>query len=529
MPPAKNVIVVRPGGAAVWLPVSVFIIGFALLLLMILIVNDGHVIYTLDDAYVHLALAENIAGGHYGVNTGEYSAPSSSILWPFLLAPFAKLPAAQFVPLVVNLLATIGILLLYARLLLLAFSPAAAAGYRLKIGLVTALLIPATNLWGLLYMGMEHSLQLFFAVLTVIGLVRESRDSSVPWWLIAAVIAGPLVRYENLALSVPALGYLFLRKQFRPAAIGAVGIGLTLGAYSLFLNSLELGWLPTSVMSKSRPVSSGGSVATLVSNFKSNLRLAQGALLALGFFLLALRAVSQRPARPERLLAAWGACAVLLHLVVGNFGWYSRYEAYIWATALLTLTYIYREGLLKIARSLPGYRLAIIMCLFVGIAGRPYIGGLLSTRVASNNIYQQQYQMHRFVTEYYSAPVAVNDIGWVSYANDNYVLDLWGLGSQQALEARRNHQGPQWITALAEKHDVHLAMIYDTWLPDIPAGWIPLGELHLGRRLVTPADDIVAFYATDSATFAGARSLLADFKATLPERAMFIFRDSTSP
>ncbi|MDH4156610.1 MAG: hypothetical protein OEW00_04980, partial [candidate division Zixibacteria bacterium] len=486
MPPVGNNIIARPAGAAVWLPVSVFIIGFVVLLLLILIVNDGHVVYTLDDAYVHLALAENIANGHYGVNAGEYSAPSSSILWPFLLAPFAKLPVAQYVPLMVNLLATIGVLLLYSHLLLLAFREAAGAGYGLKIGLVTALLIPATNLWGLLYMGMEHTLQLFLAVLTVIGLVRECRDSTVPWWLLVAIIAGPLIRYENLALSAPALGYLFLRRHFRPAVIGAVGVVLTLGAYSLFLNSLELGWLPTSVISKSRPVSSGGSVAALISNFKSNLRLAQGALLAVGFFLSALRAASRRPAPSERLLAAWGACAILLHLVVGNFGWYSRYEAYIWATALFTLTYIYRRGLLRIAGGLPGHRLAIILCLFVGITARPYIGGMLTTRVASNNIYQQQYQMHRFVTEYYRAPVAVNDIGWVSYANDNYVLDLWGLGSQQALESRRNHEGPQWITALANKHDIHLAMIYDTWLPEIPAGWITLGELRLGRRKITP-------------------------------------------
>ena len=30
--------------------------------------TGGKIVYTFDDAYIHLALAENIARGHYGVN-----------------------------------------------------------------------------------------------------------------------------------------------------------------------------------------------------------------------------------------------------------------------------------------------------------------------------------------------------------------------------------------------------------------------------------------------------------------------------
>lgn len=42
--------------------------------------------YTLDDPYIHLSLAENLLRGHYGVNLDEVASPSSSILYPFLLA-----------------------------------------------------------------------------------------------------------------------------------------------------------------------------------------------------------------------------------------------------------------------------------------------------------------------------------------------------------------------------------------------------------------------------------------------------------
>ena len=34
------------------------------------------VIYSLDDPYIHLALARQILHGHYGINPGEFAAPS---------------------------------------------------------------------------------------------------------------------------------------------------------------------------------------------------------------------------------------------------------------------------------------------------------------------------------------------------------------------------------------------------------------------------------------------------------------------
>mgnify|MGYP001017862235 CR=1 FL=1 len=46
----------------------------------------GFFFYTLDDPYIHLALAENILRGHYGINLDEPSSPSSSIVYPFLVA-----------------------------------------------------------------------------------------------------------------------------------------------------------------------------------------------------------------------------------------------------------------------------------------------------------------------------------------------------------------------------------------------------------------------------------------------------------
>ena len=65
--------------------ITLVFIPFALMLQLAVSYSDGSFIYTLDDPYIHLALAKNIRLGNYGINLDELSSPSPSILWPFLL------------------------------------------------------------------------------------------------------------------------------------------------------------------------------------------------------------------------------------------------------------------------------------------------------------------------------------------------------------------------------------------------------------------------------------------------------------
>src|SRR5207248_4211963 len=80
-----------------------------------LALTGGRLIYALDDAYIELSLAWNIAQGHYGINAADVSSPSSSILYPFLLAPFAWTPYLDEAPLVLNSLAGAATLALLGR------------------------------------------------------------------------------------------------------------------------------------------------------------------------------------------------------------------------------------------------------------------------------------------------------------------------------------------------------------------------------------------------------------------------------
>jgi hypothetical protein len=520
-----------------WLPYAVLCAGTAALLAAILALNGGRLSYTLDDPYIHLAVAENIARGGYGVNPGELSAPASSILYPLLFVPFARLAVVEWLPLAFGFASAVATIWLWSRVVTTSLGTtgarardvAATAGseVRAMAGVATAvlvtLLIPATNLIGVMFTGMEHSLQLFGTALLLAGLVRERERGTAPWWLWAAIVLGPLLRYENLAVSVPAIVYLFVGGHRAMAAAMLVVLLALLGAFSAFLSASGLGLLPTSVMLKSGAVSSGGSVSALLGAFLRNLFLRQGALLALMVVLLGAAAFGAEERR-DRSFALWAAAAVLLHLLVGGFGWFDRYELYIWMTALLSLIVVFARPLRRLIATT---RMPLLLAGAAGITlaiAYPYIYTTLKTPLGSNNIYEQQYQMHRFVTQYYRGPVAVTDLGWVAFRNEQYVLDLWGLAHRRAAEARTRGDA-SYMSDLAREYDVKLAMLYDAWYTPAPEGWTPVAQMRLSRQKLTPAEDAVTFYVLDRGAEPRVRALLREFAATLPPEVRFTMLD----
>ena len=61
--------------------------ALATLLIQSLRMNQGHVVYALDDAYIHMAMGKNFARhGVWGVTPYQFTSASSSPLWTFLLS-----------------------------------------------------------------------------------------------------------------------------------------------------------------------------------------------------------------------------------------------------------------------------------------------------------------------------------------------------------------------------------------------------------------------------------------------------------
>lgn len=516
------------------IPLYVGIAFLACLILIefvsIMMLNSGLLVYTLDDPYIHLALAENIKQGHYGINISEFSAPSSSALWPFILAPFSSYPYSAFY---INVVSAIASVIVLVKILNLSIKITDDQTRNIFVSVITILFILATNVVGLVFTGMEHSLQLMAVLLIAYGLIIEIEEDKIEWWLLAAIIVAPLIRYECMAISFAAIFYLVMHRRFKQTGIALFFLAVFLGGFSIFLTSLGLDTFPSSVTAKSSVVQSGGALGRFVSNLIGSLNNRQGVILFVGVLVLLFYVFLGKDKIKRKQLAVVTIFAVFLHFIAGRYGWYNRYEIYILAFELFVILYLFLPLINKDVFSFNKINFNLFAAIaFAGgvtvVIGAPYIYGLYTIPKASNNIYEQQYQMHRFVVDYYNKPVAVNDLGYVSYENSNYVLDLWGLGSQKALRSRLNSDNTNWKQNLIDEANVRLVMIYDDWFNDIPDKWIKIGELHLGKKKITPARSTVSFYSTDKGSYPEILSKIILFSKTLPAGVEFKFEKSNS-
>jgi hypothetical protein len=201
---------------------------------------------------------------------------------------------------------------------------------------------------------------------------------------------------------------------------------------------------------------------------------------------------------------------------------YARYLSVAWTLAALGVVFAWREPLAAAAGRASTLRVALVTAALVLLLLPRNLALAWITPRAANNIALQHMQMRRLAVDYWRAPVAVNDLGWVAWRNPYYVLDLWGLGTPAALRARSQGRDARWIERLTAQHDVHLAMIYPSWYRALPAGWIPVAALTFQGALRTPACREVDIFATDAASAARARAILPGFARTLPPGASLV-------
>ncbi len=398
-----------------------------LVLAYILVRNDGHFAYALAAPYTHLALAEQIAQGHYGLNPGEPSSPSSSILWPFLLAGLSFLRLGEYSALLACLVANLASGgLLYALGL--------ECGIRLDrlrlpyLAAITVSLTLALNLIGLAFAGLEHSLHVTLTLASLLGLVRFVRSGRAdPWWL-ASIALLPLVRFEAAAaLAADILVLLVFRKYRHALGVALAGVA-AIGGFALYLHSLGLPYLPNSVLARSEVASTGLDLAeagagpaalvrALYSSFRVNL-LAYGATHILGMLVALAWGVSRAARLPRQGRARWAevtafgffAVVALAQLTGGSLSSFSRYEIYVLALGVGALMVVFAaEADAFLARLRPASCAAFCLAVLLLFAG--YALRTVDSISAAGNSHDQQYQLLRYVTEFYRRPVAIDHPG----------------------------------------------------------------------------------------------------------------------
>lgn len=482
---------------------AVMLAGVAALAARIVMLTGG-LFYTLDDPYIHLALAEELLRGTYGINPGEVASPSSSMLYAPLLAPLLAAGAGVWSALALAVLGQ-GV-----AIWLMAGALAPAVATRPASALVAApLLIQAVNGFALPLTGMEHSLHAAASVAILAGLARAAAGPA-PRWLWAAILFAPAIRFEGYALALTAiLALAFLAHRWLALAC-FLGLAALTAAYGYAMHSLGLPLLPSSVMVKSPATAAAmlsdgqGALVALAVNAILGLRSLQGMLLA-GLTLLLMLLAVVRPNRARNAVIWPAAAAIAAHFLLGRFGWFGRYEVY--AVALAITAY-----LLQLRRP------AVAPLALLAVFAWSYWDTLAQTPAAAVSLYQQQAQMHRFSAQFFPRPVAVNDLGFVAFDNDTPVLDLWGLGSEEArrLTAAQGRT-TDTIRTLTEGHASY-AMIYDIAFEGaIPPEWCRVATLTTSR--VIAASDRVSFWLIDRTQEAAIREALTRFAPSLPEGA----------
>lgn len=507
------------------LSTSAYLVAAVLLIGLCLQASEGHFIYTLDDPYIHLAVAENILRGGYGINLSEFSSPSSSILWPYLMAGTLWLGVGDWGPLLVNVPATTASVWIFSGLLWkLIGADAQVRGKRFWMPAVALFAILSINAIALPMTGMEHSLHVLGAILVVSGLAElVEREKTASWQLVFGIVLCSLIRFEGLALSLAALVALVWMRKYRTALFGALMLGVTFGAWTAFMLKHGLPLLPSSVMVKSQ-LAAAAADGSLLSALKStalhlyaSLTNSQGVFLALSIAFLSItfgfvgKSCDKR--RAVLLVVVPASFALIAHLLFGAYGWFGRYEVYAIAIAISSLACSLPVAIPMASHS--AFRLAGI-CTVLAVAAVPYLAVTAKSPAASRNIYEQQFQMHRFATEFFPRNVGVNDLGWVAYKNDAYVLDLYGLGSEQVRRLRGSGQmTSERVAQVVEEYGVDYVMLYDSWFKGvIPLQWCRIAVLQTSK--VTAADDKVAFYLVRSGKRREMTAQLTTFATGLP-------------
>ncbi len=506
----------------VWLTVSVSIRQ-----------NQGHLVYALDDAYIHMAMAKNFSqSGVWGVTRYGFTPTSSSLLWTLLLSLTFYLGGVNaLAPLLWNLVFAV-LVLAVANAILSWYKAPAAVKFVTLLGIILLVPLPA-----LILSGMEQSLQTLVSILAVYlaaRLLSGESPGSARRDAVGLLILAPLVtatRFEGMFLIVIISGLFLLLKRWLYALAFAV-----CGFLPVFINgiiSVSKGWFwfPTSVLLKAslpHGRSPEGLILSLLNpifiTLHESLHFLVLLVSVLLFYIVACGKGSG--ARESRqIMGTILFLTALAHLEFVGAGPLYRYDAYWCAMAILFLALQLPVVVPRwpsplslstwtTPKNLACGALALLFFFLLSVKGGRLLWFLPQ---CTTNVYEQQYQMGLFVRRHYqNSTVALNDIGAVNFLSDIHCLDLWGLANAEIATARhkRTYQVGD-IDRVSQQTGARVAIIYDNWFPSgLPREWVRVGRWTIPNNVIL-GGDTVSFYAVDSAEITYLSESLADFSAQL--------------
>jgi hypothetical protein len=514
------------GVVSLWLAVGWFLI-------ISLNGTDGHLVYILDDAYIHMATAKNIAlHGVWGVTRYGFSFNSSSPLWLLVLAAcYAAFGVNDATPFVLN--AVFATAVCAAAFVVL--KKTGPGKLRLFVGLLAVTFL--TPLPTLVFTGMEHTMHTFVAVVFLYASTSALAKNKPAGKDYAAVIGlsslVTLARYEGLLMVAVVAALLLFKKKLRAAFLVLAAGALPLVVMGFIAASQGWYFLPNSILLKTGLFGPYEfDYKTLVHLF-GFLRIANAPYIlililgSLAAFALAVKKY-QHIWHPASIMPAIFAATVILHVQFCRIGHFYRYEAYLVTLGLVALGAALPAAAPKAVRaelqkaSLAYYSAVALLLAFAAwplcIRAGP---ALLCGPRATVNIFEQQYQMGLFLKEFYTGEaVAVNDVGAINYLADVKCLDLVGLATLEVAEAKiHGRYHTREIATLTEARGTRIAIVYKDWyepLGGLPPEWLFIGSWSIKKNVVCARPE-VQFYAVAADEQLELLHNLVDFSERLPE------------
>lgn len=479
------------------LPLAAFLVSLAAALRAAMPGTDGHLIYALDDAYIHMAVAKNFANaGIWGCTPFHFSSSSSSLLWTLGLGiAYRAFRVHDVTPLILNVALAVSTLAVTDRKLM-RFGASPILRAAALLGLVVA--FPMT---GMVLMGMEHILHLlltiWFAAAAVEALTsppddRQARRRQTIGLCILGALLGAS-RYEGFFLiGLACLGFLARRQLLRSVAIGAAAFlpVATFGAISVAKGAF---FLPNSLMLKAGGESVSALSALLAPLGREDLAFFQNnrgllVLVVTGLLSALVQWHSHRNLwRPQVLLPLLLALTIVVHghYVFSPTFWVYRYDAYLVGFGIFVAAVVLVD--LRGPTVLPqGLLPALVVASLVVIVADVKEGLVPAAEIGGmRNTYLEHYQAAQFIRRYYPGQVViVNDLGALTYYTQTRILDLVGLGDIEPLEIirRTGSYTSADVRTWTARYQPAIAILQLGWgwvVPRVPSEWIKVAEVEL--------------------------------------------------
>ncbi len=479
----------------------------------------------MDDTYIHMAIAKNVAlHGVWGVTRYAFTSSTSSPLYTLLLAlAYLVTGIHEVTPLLLNLAAAAGLLLFIYFLLEREGCSAA------EIFFTMTAVVLLTPLGAVAAGGMEHVLHalltLVFVHFASLALSKGRTGEKAAVWLIVMSPVLVMARYEGVFLIFTVAVLFSIQRRWMTGIGMLAAAGAVLGAYGAW--SMQHGWLPlpNSVLLKANVPHGSTQIPALVLLWNWAVAGVHAPHLAfLGLLAIVLLYLCFRRTKTlwdyATLALVQFAVICLLHLEFARTGWFYRYEAYLVAAGIVicAMGVHHLQPLAKSWVLRVGYVFALAAA---GLLGFKSFRSIVYGPRAYHNVYEQQYQVARFVAEYYTAQtIVLNDIGAVCFFTDARVLDVYGLGSMEPARAKlRNDYNTAWLWRWASENNAALAIMYaGGWAGEsfsIPSQWRRVAAWKLSDNFVL-AGDTVGVYSLQPALLPGLESNIGSFRTQLP-------------